>query len=400
MMYPYFIVAQVIKHMKRPHLVHFLSIITDEFLAIKASVTMKENSLAQGNTPMDLEKLAPSFPIQAVRLLSAYEFKMKIVGLNENHEEVYKKTFDSDSYGNFNFKIPLTEQTKDVVILQLYEVGKEPGLEIHLGTAIPLRIPEDKKLIICDFDKTLVDTRYSTTKEVYNSLTKPLETFPTLQRSVEILQDKIKDGYHPFILSASPHFYEEAMRDWLYQNHIYTAGIFLKDYRKVFSFLEADLTPKDLKIQGLYKLNHLLDILLMTGIPKELVLMGDNFESDPIIYLTMAMIIHQDQEPWKLWNIVKSQDAFQLNRKQNSQFLNKIYQLNNMIGRLPYKVDLKIYIRKKAQEESIKVPPSFENRLSLIELYDGKPLLAQENSGSEENNIADTEVETHTVETN
>ncbi len=375
--------------MKRPNLVHFLSIMTDDYVAIKASVTMKENALAMGNTPVDLEKLAPSFPIQALRLLSAYEFKMKIVGLDENQKEIYKKSFDSDSYGNFNFKIPLTEESKGLVILQLYEVGKEPGLQIHLGTAIPLRIPEPKKIIICDFDKTLVDTRYSTTRDVYNSLTKPLESFPTLVKSVDILQDYIKDGFHPFILSASPHFYEDAMRDWLYQNHIYTAGIFLKDYRKIFSFFEGDLTTKDLKVQGLYKLNHLLDILLMAGIPKDIVLMGDNFESDPIIYLTMAMILKQDHEPWKLWKIVKSQDAFQLNRKQNGQFLNKIFQLNNMIGRLPYEVSLKIYIRKKANEESIKVPTKFKGRLPLIELYDGMPLLAEKDSRSKEDNIAD-----------
>lgn len=379
--------------MKRPNLVHFLSIMTDEYVAIKASVTMKENTLALGNKPVDLELLAPSFPIQALRLLSAYEFKMKIVGLDENQNEIYKKTFDSDSYGNFNFKIPLTEDSKGLVILQLYEVGKEPGLEIHLGTAIPLRIPEPKKIIICDFDKTLVDTRYSTTREVYNSLTKPLESFPTLVKSVDLLQEYIKEGFHPFILSASPHFYEEAMRDWLYQNHIYTAGIFLKDYRKIFSFLEGDLTPKDLKVQGLYKLNHLLDILLMTGIPKDIVLMGDNFESDPIIYLTMAMILKQDHEPWELWKIVKSQDSFQLNKKQNSQFLNKIFQLNNMIGRLPFEVNLKIYIRKKAQEESIKVPKKFEARLPLIELYEGKPTLAQKNPRSEEDNKSNAQVE-------
>jgi len=386
--------------MKRPHLVHFLSIITDEYIAIKASVTMKENSLAQGNNPVDLEKLAPSFPIQAFRLLNAYEFKLKIVGLDENQNEIYKKFFDSDSYGNFNFKIPLREETGDVVILQLYEIGKEPGLEIHLGTAIPLRITDPKQIVICDFDKTLVDTRYSTTREVYNSLTKPLDSFPTLVKSVDILQALIRDGFHPFILSASPHFYEDAMRDWLYQNHIYTAGIFLKDYRKIFSFLEADLTPKDLKIQGLYKLNHLLDILLMTGIPRELVLMGDNFESDPIIYLTMAMVLKQDHEPWKLWKIVKSQDSFQLNKKQNSQFLNKIYQLNNMITRLGYEPSLKIYIRKKAKETQIKVPHAFEARLPLIELYDGLPLLAKQDSGGEKDDITDTKVETHPVESN
>lgn len=377
--------------MKRPQLVHFLSILTDDYVAINALVTMKENALAQSSVPAELEKLAPPFPIQAFRLLSAYDFKMKLVGLDENQNVIYKKSFDSDSFGAFNFKIPLTSETKKMVVLQLYEIGKEPGLEIHLGTAIPLRIDDPKKIIICDFDKTLVDTRYSTTKEVFNSLTKPLESFPTLTKSVEILQSYIKDNHHPFILSASPHFYEDAMRDWLYQNHIYTAGIFLKDYRRVFNFFETDLTPKDLKVQGLYKLNHLLDILLMTGIPKELVLMGDNFESDPIIYLTMAMIIKRDFEPHKLWSIVKEQDAFQFNKKQNSQFLNKIYQLNSMISRLPHSVELKIYIRKKSQETQIKVPSLFTKRLNLIELYEGKPiLLAKNDSGSKEKNITDT----------
>ncbi|MGZ3787245.1 MAG: phosphatase domain-containing protein [Bacteriovorax sp.] len=362
--------------MKRPHLVHFLSIVTDDSINIKASITMKENTIAQN---LELDIPTPKFPIQALRLLNAYQFTMKIVGVTKNQKEIYKKSFESDSFGNFNFKIPLTKEREQIEMLHLFEVRKRPGLELHLGTYIPLRIFSPKKLIICDFDKTLVDTKYSTTKEVYRSLTRPIDDNPTVTSSVNILHRYIKLGHHPFILSASPHFYEDSMRDWLYKNNIFSAGIFLKDYRHFFSFLEGELTTKDLKSQGLYKLNHLLDILLMTGIPDELVLMGDNFESDPAIYLTLAKILREDIDPWVIWNSIKEQDIFQLKKKQNSQFLNKIYQLDNLLTRKrkeknAKKTAIKIYIRKRFKGDELVPPELFEKQkklLDLIEMYDG-----------------------------
>ncbi|NOT80692.1 MAG: hypothetical protein HOP07_17035 [Bacteriovoracaceae bacterium] len=362
--------------MKRPYLVHFLAIITDDSINIKASITLRENFIAQN---LDLEIPTPKFPIQALRLLNAYQFTLKIVGMSKNQREIYKKSFESDSFGNFNFKIPLTKEREEIEILQLYETKKRPGLELHLGTYIPLRIFSPKKIIICDFDKTLVDTKYSTTKEVYRSLTRSLEENPTVTSSVEILHRYIRQGHHPFILSASPHFYEDAMRDWLYKNNIFSAGIFLKDYRHFFSFLDGELTTKDLKLQGLYKLNHLLDILFMTGIPDELILMGDNFESDPAIYLTLSKILREDIDPWVVWNDIKEQDIFQLKKKQNSQFLNKIYQLDNMLSRKrkenPYKkIQIKIFIRKRFPTDELIAPPQFAKEkvyLNLIEMYDG-----------------------------
>lgn len=362
--------------MKRPHLVHFLAIITDDSISIKASITLRENFIAQN---LDLDIPTPKFPIQALRLLNAYQFTLKIVGMSKNQREIYKKSYESDSFGNFNFKIPLTKEREEIEILQLYETKKRPGLELHLGTYIPLRIFSPKKIIICDFDKTLVDTKYSTTKEVYRSLTRSLEENPTVTSSVEILHRYIRQGHHPFILSASPHFYEDAMRDWLYKNNIFSAGIFLKDYRHFFSFLDGELTTKDLKLQGLYKLNHLLDILLMTGIPDELILMGDNFESDPAIYLTLSKILREDIDPWVVWNDIKEQDIFQLKKKQNSQFLNKIYQLDNMLTRKrkenPYKkIQIKIFIRKRFPTDELIAPPQFAKEkayLNLIEMYDG-----------------------------
>ncbi|MCP4912971.1 MAG: hypothetical protein GY909_07620 [Oligoflexia bacterium] len=375
--------------MKRPHLVHFLSIKTDENLHIKCSMTLKENLIAQGKNPGFALEIAqgiakgitkeipkPRFPIQAFRMLVGEDFKMKIIGLDDQRNEIYKKVFESDNRGQFNFKIPLNEHRNKISVLQIYEVGISPGLEIHLGTFIPLIITDPKKIVICDFDKTLVDTKYSTTKELYRSLTKPLDYFPTVTRSVSVIKNYIKEGFHPFILSASPHFYEDAMRDWLYQNQIYSAGIFLKDYRQVFNFFDGDLTPKDLKIQGLYKLNHLLDILMMTGIPHDLVLMGDNFESDPIIYLSLSKLISESIDPWKLWKELSGMEVFQMNKKQSSQLLNKFYQLSNDIKKWKAhdpeaKCNLKIWIRKKVQEDKISVPDFFDQELPLIELYEG-----------------------------
>ncbi|MEC7276017.1 MAG: phosphatase domain-containing protein [Bdellovibrionota bacterium] len=376
--------------MKRPTLVHFLSLKTEESLNIKASITMKENILsdqvpqgfakevAQGIVrEIEKELPTPRFPIQAYKLLSGSAFQMKITGIGAQQEVLFKKTYDTDSFGNLSVKIPLNAERSQVKALQVYEVGKEPGLELHLGTFIPLEITNPKKIIICDFDKTLVDTKYSTTSELYKSLTKPMEYFPTVTNSVDILKGYIDKGFHPFILSASPHFYEEAMRDWLYKNQIYTAGIFLKDYRHVFSLFELDLTPKDLKIQGLYKINHLLDILLLTGIPDELVLMGDNFESDPIIYLSLTSLLKETQDPWQLWNYLRKLEAFQMNRKQNSILLNKVYQISNLLSARTEKgkgyPEIKIFIRKKVDETSIEMPESLNQHSSHIELYEGLP---------------------------
>lgn len=369
--------------MKRPNLVHFLAIKTQDYMAIRASCTMKE---WQSPIPAEISKITPKFPIQDFRLLKSSQFQMKVVCYDENHEIVFKKSYDSDSFGNFSFKIPMNEDRERTKIIQVYETRKRKGLELHLGTFIPIIIEnKDKKLIICDFDKTLVDTKYSSTKEVYNSLTKPISSFPTVHNSLSIFTGHINKGFHPFILSASPHFYESSMRDWLYQHKIYTAGIFLKDYRRIFSILEGELTPKDLKTQGLYKLNHLLDILTMTGIPDELVLMGDNFESDPVIYLTLAKVLLKEIDPWQMWSLLKKEEAFRFNRKQNSQMLAKFYQLGSMIKNKNNVTKLKIYIRKKTDESEITLKTKINFPLDMIELYEGRSLgLPMPSTGQEQ----------------
>ena len=124
--------------------------------------------------------------------------------------------------------------------------------------------------------------------------------------------------------------------------------------------------------QGPYKLGQLLNILLMTGIPSQLVLMGDNFDSDPDIYLTMAVILYDNHEPWTIWRHLKEKQSFKLNGKQDANFLNQIYLLSELIRSFKKSggvTDLKIYIRKMGKEKSITVPKFFQKYAHLVELY-------------------------------
>ncbi|POB14563.1 hypothetical protein C0Z22_05575 [Halobacteriovorax sp. DA5] len=361
--------------MKRAKAVNFLAIQTNNYLNLKADFTMSENLYSKNK---DFEKFEARFPIQAYKLLRAYEFEIKVVALDQNNKELFTKNLETDSYGGLLAKIPLPRDCKDCLAkIEAYEISKYPGLELHLGTFIPLKITDNRKIIICDFDKTLVETKYSKPSEIYDSLTSPLKNYPTLDNSVKLLKSYIEMGYHPFILSASPHFYEDAIRDWLYANEIFTAGIFLKDYRRILSILENDLTPKDIKTQGIYKLGHLLDIVNMTDIPSSVVLMGDNFESDPLIYLTFSELLSGRVEPRQLWNELKRVEDFKVTARQNGLFLNKIFQIKDNVKHHGLDKEVKIYIRKKGNESQLNIRAPFNSYHGKIELYDGN-LLANE----------------------
>jgi hypothetical protein len=322
----------------------------------------------------NLKEIVPTKPIQSLGLLSSNEFRLKIIGLSEEDQETTIRSFDSDSFGNFNFKIPQPESGK-VVKLKLFETKSHPGLDLLIGSFIPTKIKNPKKIIITDFDKTLVDTRYSTMKELYLSLRNPVSYFPPVDSSIELLKKFTDTEFQPFIVSASPHFYENAIRDWLYQHNIFTGNIFLKDYRNIFSFFEGDLSTKDLKSQGFYKLNTIVNILLMTGIPDELVLVGDGFESDTIIYLTLAAVMIGRYDPWTIWNLIKREESFRLTNQQHFRFLSKFYQLKNMSDAHP-KGKLQIYIRCKAHMlehlQTRTFPLDFANNLKhLVHYYVG-----------------------------
>jgi hypothetical protein len=334
--------------MSRPKLVHFTCIESDEYIHIRASMTYSAHGKFEflDELNQNLKEIVPTKPIQSLGLLSSNEFRLKVIGLSGDDQETTIRNFDSDSFGNFNFKIPQNEGEARSVKLKVFEVKSHPGLELLIGSFIPTKIHTPKKILITDFDKTLVDTRYSTMKELYLSLRNPIQYFPPVESSIELVTRHINEGFQPFVVSASPHFYENAIRDWLYKREIFTGNIFLKDYRSIFSFFEGDLSTKDLRSQGFYKLNNIVNILLMTGIPEDLVLVGDGFESDTLIYLTLAAVLVGRYDPWTLWNNIKREESFKLTNQQHFRFLSKFYQLKNMSDAKP-RGRLKIHIRCK-----------------------------------------------------
>lgn len=276
-----------------------------------------------------LPGIPPIRPVDSLGLLSSKKFRLRLVGMDKHDRILLNREFDSDDFGDVHIRLP--HPLEGVVEkLSVYETMTYPGLDLLIGSFLPMRLIGSKKVVITDFDKTLVDTRYSSPRELYLSLRRPLGYFPPVQSSIDLVKKFADEEYKVFVLSASPHFYENAMRDWLYRNQIFTSNIYLKDYRRVFSFFEGDFGFKDLGTQGFYKLNHLVNILLMTGVPEKLVLVGDGFESDTIIYLTLTSVLMAKQDPWMVWNAIKKDEGFKLTPRQHFRFLNKFYQLKNL----------------------------------------------------------------------
>lgn len=326
--------------MKRPYLVNFSAISSESTISIRSSITDSYTPLIEKRFR---KKNNATTPMQSIGLITGDDYRIRIIGFNQDQEQIYNKEFDSDSFGNFDIKIPRYVLDNEIKKIQIYETSYHYGLELLIGSFIPYIINDKKEIIISDFDKTLVETKYSSPKELYYSLNRPLSYFPTIEKSMDIFYQYTKQSYQPFILSASPHFYENAIRDWLYQNKIYAGNIFLKDYRNFFSFTKGILSPKDLKEQGFYKLNQLVNILLMTKMPNKLVLMGDSFESDEFVYLVLSSILLNRVGPWQIWKDIKNDHRFNFTTKQDFQFLTKFYQLGEIVKNK--ELDLKIYIR-------------------------------------------------------
>jgi len=360
--------------LKRPYLVHFMAIASQNSITIIASISRKKQ---QENNEIENLEHSPSSPLESLGLMKGRQFQVKLIAFDKQQKMIYQNIFETDLFGNLEIKIPSQINQDLISRLQVFEISTFPGIELLLGSYLPIRIQEPKKILISDFDKTLVHTRYSTAKELMESLRNPLSHYPPIKKSIKFIKEYAKDGFQPFILSASPHFYEKAMRDWLYQQQIFTAGIFLKDYRKVFSLSYGELTPKDIKIQGFYKLNHLVNILLMTGIPDELVLMGDGYETDTLIYLTLAYVLLDSRDivtmksVWNLWNQIKKDQIFRLSSKQNANFLNKFYQLADLKNKNRDKPShLKILIRCGKGQSVPNCKLEFLNQnLNVVEAY-------------------------------
>lgn len=352
--------------MKRPYLISFTAISSDNLINIRASVT-------KSYTPWYDSQYKNQSPIQSIALFKSNTFRMQIIGLNQQDKEIINREFESDTFGNFDISFANNISGQEITKLNVYEVSELKGISLHLGSFIPQKIHSPKKIIISDFDKTLCDTKYSTAKEVYQSLRRPLSYFPRIDKSVTTLKSYIENNYNPFILSASPHFYANAIRDWLYQNQIYDGNIFLKDYRSIFAISDGVLTPKDVKQQGFYKLFQLVNILNMTGVPNNLVLMGDGFESDTFIYLILVSILKDKLDPWKVWDQIKREKAFELTTKQTFHFLDKFYQLSEKAKKLET-MDIKVLIRcnENIYQKCINQDFSFDflnNNKTVIDYY-------------------------------
>ncbi|MFZ8934702.1 MAG: hypothetical protein ACO2ZP_12470, partial [Bacteriovoracaceae bacterium] len=131
------------------------------------------------------------------------------------------------------------------------------------------------------------------------------------------------------------------------------------------------LSPKDIKVHGLYKLNHLLNIILQSGFPSEVVMIGDSHESDPMIYLIFSKLLKGSRDPWAVWNSIKQFPIFKSSKSQSSKILNKFYQLKNLKLRHKEEQDIKvsIYIRRIKKNEKLKIPSALEKDAQNITFF-------------------------------
>ena len=92
--------------MRRPKLVHFSGVESDQYIHVRASMSYSSQAkfhlLEEIN--QNLKEIVPTKPIQSLGLLSSNEFRLKVIGLSDTDEETTIRSFDSDSFGNFNFK--------------------------------------------------------------------------------------------------------------------------------------------------------------------------------------------------------------------------------------------------------------------------------------------------------
>lgn len=335
--------------MRRPQFIQHLFIQTEQFLSVKCTITLRR---------IEKENDLPHFPLEDMPLLRRQRFTLKLILRNENQDIISEHLFDTDSFGQAFFRIPLPPHQR-VHILQSYETSFSPGVDFLLGSHYPLEIKHPTKIVISDFDKTLVSTSYSSPLDIVTSLINPVDYFPPIEGGLELFKHYITQNYAPFVLSASPHFYESTIRDWLCSHGLITSGLFLKDYRQSFSISDGLLALKDLWVQGLYKLDQLLDLLIMTALPDEIVLLGDDHESDPMIYLTLAQILTTEAEPFRVWQKIIENKSFKLSQKQEARLLTKIYEISSFVyDRKKQGLSsptLKIYIRRLGKKDKIPV---------------------------------------------
>lgn len=281
-------------------------------------------------------------PKDAFLSLAHKDFYVKIVTTDENQKQK-DFFFQTSPYGDFSLKFPFFSLCKNIDIFV-----QENNNYIFLKTITPIHLSAPLNLIFCDFDQTLIETKFKKLKELYQALKSSLNSFSTIYSSVELF--KSYSNYYSFILSASPYFFHDLISNWLKNQDISPNKILLKDFRKMLSFKE-ELSFKDFKDQSYYKISKILHIILLYGYPQRLVLIGDSIESDLLIYSIVKKILSFDSDHKILFDEIFS--TIKLTIKQKIDLSEKIIELSQW--KESPKIKTEIFIRGKI----IKKPSDF-----------------------------------------
>lgn len=321
---------------KRPELLSCIILKNPYYYSFRIIVGIIKNN-------KDKEK--ETTPWQNIGRASRQRLKLKIIAFKSDTSSIFQQEYWTNELGILELKIPTYKINENINYFKIYETSHHPGLSLILGNYIPHAIPENFKIVISDFDKTLVETKYSNPQEVYRSLSSPLSDFPTIKEGLRLFKSYIEQNAIPFIVSAGPHFYERPIKDWLYQQGILNNEVFLKDYKSILGPFSGQLTLKDITYHGFYKLQSILKILSMTHIPRELALIGDGFEADPYIYLTIEKLLTKSTDPWHLWNEIKKLPQFTQTNRQKTSLLDLFFTIYEMKSKLSFTPIVKIHIR-------------------------------------------------------
>ena len=150
----------------RPELLKWVCIARDETMHILAEVDLEEfhHSLWKKGQAL----ASHSSPWENFSFLPEKKFVLLVMGLSSNGNVIYKRFFYNHTNGRFQFQIPRnSNQGLSIHSLKVYEAGTKIGTYFYLGTYLPQILPKPSKVIITDFDKTLVETKYATTKKSF-----------------------------------------------------------------------------------------------------------------------------------------------------------------------------------------------------------------------------------------
>lgn len=349
--------------LKRPTIIHSQAILRESTLGLRLSIGLKNSSPSP--------KKNNAIPLKNLNQFAKQEFSLELKALDSEGNLLFSNRYITDKFGSLSLSLLEPGPLNRISSLQIYETSYRKDLSLHLGTLIPQKLVHPVKLIISDLDKTLIETQSATPKDIFHSLTRPLTAYPPIEDSIRLIHQYQEQAFSPFILSASPHFYVSSIQNWLLSQKIFNANVFLKDYRHFFSLHEGLLRPKDILNQGLFKLAHLFDILLLTGIPHELVLVGDDSESDPLIYAIICSILDKHLEAHDIWRRIKTHPSFKLQGRQHTYFLEKSDQIHTAMNLAQIQPKTKIYIRKTGKTlPQVSFAPAFiQEMLKLIETY-------------------------------